>query len=60
MMAVLAVLVIFTLFLLGMNLWTRRLTHQSLSIVPQPGQVLPLQGAAFTTSKKVTLPNRPL
>ena len=47
MMAVLAVLVIFTLFLLCMNLWTRRLTHQSLSIVPQPGQVLPLQGGSI-------------
>lgn len=34
-------------FLLGMNLWTRRLTRQGMEMVPQLGQITPVEGGAI-------------
>ena len=43
----LTVLALFGLFLLGMNIWTRRLTRQGLQLVPQMGQIVPVRGGTI-------------
>ncbi|MDA7966271.1 alpha/beta hydrolase [Ruegeria sp.] len=47
MTVILTILTLFALVLLGMNLWTRRLTRQGLQAVPQLGQIVPVQGGSI-------------
>ncbi len=47
MTTLLLVIGLFLAFLLGMNLWTRRLTRRGLEIVPQLGEVVSVQGGSI-------------
>ncbi len=47
MTVLVTIAVLFGLFLLMMNLWTRRLTRQGLEAVPQLGQIVPVPGGSI-------------
>lgn len=47
MSILLTIVLLLVAFLLGMNLWTRRLTRQGIEMVPQLGQIVPVQGGSI-------------
>lgn len=47
MTTILILVLVVAAILLGMNLWTRRLTRQGLQAVPQPGKIIPVRGGSI-------------
>ncbi|WP_298933497.1 alpha/beta fold hydrolase [uncultured Ruegeria sp.] len=47
MTTILILITVFAAFLIGMNLWTRRLTREGHETVPQMGKILPINGGAI-------------